>query len=633
MFSRIRWRIAIPYILLILAAMIASMAYLSGFVRRVYREQLVERLTSEARLLVDLLPLGDPSPGLDDQIAHYARLLDARVTLIAPDGMVIGDSHKDRAEMDNHLNRPEIRQALTEAVGSSRRPSDTLGQEMLYVAVAARQNGTLRGVVRLSLPLDEVEAQVGRLQQTMLGIAVLTTLLAALLALFIAGYTVRPVRQLTEMAHRVAGGDLDVRFVPVTDDEVGQLARAFNEMAGRLRDQVATLDAQKEQLAAILDNMAGGVLIADEQGRVRLINPAAVALLRTSREIALGRSVAQVLRHHELIDLWQHCRERGEEQSAAVEVGRQGLFVQAIVCPFKTVGTPGYLIILQDLTRIRRLETVRRDFISNISHELRTPLAGLKALVETLRDGALDDPPAAQRFLERIDVEVDALTQMVEELLELARIESGRIPLRLGPTPVEEIVRPAVERLEPQAGRKSLTLIVDLPPDLPLALADAQRAQQAATNLIHNAIKFTPDGGHIRISGRCVCVDTRCRVDAASSVDERALAQPARAGLPPDEQAGEWLVISVRDTGIGIDAEDLPRIFERFYKADRARSEGGTGLGLAIARHIVQMHGGKIWAESPWIDPDTGARVQGSAFHFALMPSDSEIGEQEDVFL
>ncbi|MBN1935862.1 MAG: HAMP domain-containing protein, partial [Anaerolineae bacterium] len=367
MFGRIRWRIAIPYILLILAAMIALMANLSRFVRQVYRERLVDQLTSEARLLVDLLPLSEPSPELDGQIDRYARLLGARVTLIAPDGEVIGESRKDRQEMDNHLDRPEVRQALAEGQGRSSRPSDTLGQEMLYVAVAAWQDNVLLGVVRLALPLGEVDAQVARLQQTMIIVAAVTTVLAALLALFIAGFTVRPVRQLTEMAHRVAGGDLDVRFSPVTDDEVGQLARAFNDMAKQLRDQMATLDAQKEQLAAILDNMAGGVLIADEQGRVRLINPAAVALLRTSREVALGRSVAQVLRHHDLIDLWQHCREQGEEQSAAVEVGRQGLFVQAIVCPFKSAVTPGYLIILQDLTRIRRLETVRRDFISNIS--------------------------------------------------------------------------------------------------------------------------------------------------------------------------------------------------------------------------------------------------------------------------
>jgi two-component system phosphate regulon sensor histidine kinase PhoR len=237
----------------------------------------------------------------------------------------------------------------------------------------------------------------------------------------------------------------------------------------------------------------------------------------------------------------------------------------------------GYLVILQDLTRIRRLETVRRDFISNISHELRTPLAGLKALVDTLRGGAIKDPPAAKRFLKRMDAEVDALTQMVEELLALSRIESGQAPLRLGPTPVAEVVIPPVDRLRPQAERAGLEFVVLLPPQLPQVLAEADRARLVLTNLAHNAVKFTPPGGRIVVAARV---------------------------------AGDEVIFSVEDTGVGIPAEDLPRIFERFYKADRARSGGGTGLGLAIAKHLVQGHGGRIWAES--------VEGQGSTFSFTL---------------
>jgi two-component system phosphate regulon sensor histidine kinase PhoR len=254
--------------------------------------------------------------------------------------------------------------------------------------------------------------------------------------------------------------------------------------------------------------------------------------------------------------------------------------------------------MLQDLTRVRRLETVRRDFISNISHELRTPLAGLKALADTLRDGALEDPPAARRFLDRIEVEVDALTQMVEELLELSRIESGRMPLRLRPTPVAEVVLPPVERLRPQVERAELQLEVDLD-DLPPVLTERERMQQVVTNIVHNAIKFTPAGGRISITGRTMDVDQEGRPTG----DLYGLA-------PENLSPGKWVVLAVRDTGVGIPAEDMDRIFERFYKIDRARSGGGTGLGLAIAKHIVQAHGGQIWAHS--------REGQGSTFYFTL---------------
>jgi two-component system phosphate regulon sensor histidine kinase PhoR len=247
------------------------------------------------------------------------------------------------------------------------------------------------------------------------------------------------------------------------------------------------------------------------------------------------------------------------------------------------------VVILQDLTKIRRLDTVRRDFISNISHELRTPLASLKALVDTLRDGALEDPPAAQRFLDRIETEVDALTQMVQELLELSRIESRQAPLSLDPTSVADVVIPPTERLRPQAERASLSLRVDVPSELPHVLADTERVQQVVTNLVHNAIKFTQPGGQVSV---------------------RAYADGGDGRSPVDVSRDPTVVIEVADTGVGIPIDDVPRIFERFYKADRARSGGGTGLGLAIAKHIVQGHGGHIWAES--------VEGQGSTFCFSL---------------
>lgn len=581
MFRTIRWRIAIPYVILILLATAALTLYFSDFVRQTHLDDLRTQLTAEARLLGDsvepLLAEGGTIETIDPLAKRWGELLEARVTFIRADGIVLGDSHEDPLAMENHLGRPEVQQALADGLGISTRHSETVGYDMMYAAVPVAAGGQMLGIARISLPLTQVESSVARLRRAIVVASLFTVLLAGLLALFIAERTARPVRRLTQVVRRMAEGDLGARLLPIPRGEVGVLTRTFNQMAGRLQGMITTLVEERSRLTAVLDNMADGVVITDGEGRVRLINRAAAGILGADEETALGRPFAQVARDHRLIDLWQQCCEQNAEQFASVEVGSQGPFLQAIATPLRDAGPQASLVILQDLTRIRRLETVRRDFISNISHELRTPLASLQALVDTLRDGALDDPPAARRFLDRIETEVQSLTQMVQELLELSRIESGQVPMRLIPTPVDDVVFLPVERLRPQAERAGLSITIDLPSDLPPVLADAERARQVITNLVHNAIKFTPSGGTVTVSA---------------------------------ESADEEVVISVRDTGVGVPAEDLPRIFERFYKADRARSGGGTGLGLSIAKHIVQAHGGRIWAES--------VEGKGSTFYVAL---------------
>ena len=462
---------------------------------------------------------------------------------------------------------------------------------MLYTAVPVVDGGQTIGIARVALPLSRIDAQVASLRRPLVAASLAAAALVFLLALLVAGRTARPVERLTEVADAIAGGDFSTRITPTTQDEVGQLTRAFNKMANELDDKVSRLTEERSRLAAILENMADGVIITDTSGAVRLINSAATRLLTTSPSNALGRSFAQVVRHYQIIDLWQKCRQQNETQVAPVEIDRQGIFWQVIITSFREADALGYLVIIQDLSRIRRLETIRRDFISNISHELRTPLASLKALTETLRDGALDDPPAAERFLDSMETEIDALTQMVQELLELSRIESGQVALRLRPALVEDIVLPPVERLLPQAERSELELITDLPSDLPHVLADVERTQQVVTNLVHNAIKFTPPNGQIVVR-------------AWSSRSEDLSQQPSPA------HRGPVVVVEVTDTGAGIPARDLPRIFERFYKADRARGRGGTGLGLSIARHLVESHGGMIWV--------TSQEGLGSSFFFTL---------------
>lgn len=355
--------------------------------------------------------------------------------------------------------------------------------------------------------------------------------------------------------------------------ELGNVSSAITSIVSTLALQHAALDAERSRLATVLEQMTDGVIIADSQGIVQFANPAAGKLFQTSN--LTNRSIAEVIRHHQLVEAWRRCQQTRQLQSESVELPTRHQFLQLVVIPDQH--SSGSLLLVQDLTRIRRLETVRRDFISNLSHELRTPLASLKALTETLQDGALEDPPAAHRFIDQIQIEVDALSQMVTELLELSRIESGRLSLDLKPVSPCDLLDSAAKRMALQAERASLRLRVECQGDLPKVNIDLQRLEQVLVNLIHNAVKFTRPGGEVILLAEADNVLIR---------------------------------FAVRDTGIGIPADDVSRIFERFYRVDKSRTGSGTGLGLSIAKHIVEAHQGRIWVES--------VEGQGSTFSFSI---------------
>jgi two-component system phosphate regulon sensor histidine kinase PhoR len=383
---------------------------------------------------------------------------------------------------------------------------------------------------------------------------------------------------------RAAEGDLSPHDLPTDIEGFAAVSSSVHALIAAFDLRFSTLDEERARLEATLTQMTDGVLIVDTQGRVQRANPAAEKLFGEG-ETLVGKSISIALRHHQLIETWRKCQQSGTVQSDSVELPGTRKFLQLIAIPDQHAS--GAILLIQDLTRIRRLETVRRDFISNVSHELRTPLASLKALTETLQEGALDDPPAAHRFLGRIQTEVDALTQMATELLELSRIESGQVPLELKLLPPDQLLHSAADRMRMQAERAGLNLTTDCPQDLPLIHADMPRLEQVLVNLIHNAVKFTPPGGEVRVT-----------------VTKAPLSMQGRGA------GGEGVRFSVHDTGPGIPADDLPRIFERFYRVDRSRTGGGTGLGLSIARHLVEAHGGRIWAES--------REGEGSTFYFTI---------------
>jgi len=577
-FRSIRWRIGIVFAVLIIACISGLGAYLSHLTRGDHLDTLRAQLTDQAWLIGDISAPYLAGNQTDSPNALAKRLeeqIGARITIINKDGVVLGDSEEDPATMDNHANRPEIIEALSKGTGSSIRYSATLGYNMMYVAVPITSNGGVVGVARVALSLTQIDKSLQHLNNVIIFGAVIAAIIAILLAFQMLKITTEPVKKLTQLSKKMAQGELDQEIQITSRDEVGELARAFNQMAARLKEMVALITNERDRMATILSNIDDAILMVDGDSKITTMNRAAENIFQISEKKALGHTFIEIVRDHELNELLQHCRSTGKQQTGAVEIKLKKQFLAAIATPLP--GDGGCLVHIQDLTELRRLEMIRQDFISNISHELRTPIASVKALAETLNEGAIEDPSVAKDFLSRINVEVDKLAQMVQELGELSRIESGEAPLNKRRINMADVIGHAVDRLRAQADRAELKLDIDIPPTLPEVMSDEARVEQVLVNIIHNAIKFTPSGGKINISAKARDND---------------------------------ILVSVSDTGVGIPADDLPRIFERFYKADKSRSGGGTGLGLAIAKHIVEAHGGRIWAES--------VEGRGSTFNFTL---------------
>ncbi|MDP8923777.1 MAG: cell wall metabolism sensor histidine kinase WalK [Chloroflexota bacterium] len=572
MLARMQWRIAIPYTLLIALCLLGLCAYLITFVRQLQLDGVQTRLAAEARLIGEVVaqeladrPPGGPTPDslarIRDQVDRLARTIDARITVIDGQGAVLADSAQDPALMENHGGRPEVAAALTNGPGEQQRFSATLGRDLFYVAAPIFAGQTVVGVARVAVPLEAVNASLNRIYLFVGAALIVTTAIALGLAVWIAGTVTRPLRQLTAAANLLARGSLHTAVAVQDRGEVGILADSFNRMARQLEHQVASLGRERDIFANVLANMADGIIVVDRRGMVLIANDAARRLLDVA-EAPEGLSLARVVRDHEICAALQDALARGMRRTEVRRAGRPARHLRVAAAPLREGGG---LLVMRDVSEERRVENLRRDFVANVSHELRTPIAAIKALTETLEEGALDDPPAARDFLRRMHLEVDKLAQLVQELLELSRVESGRAELKLERVDPAELVRSAAVRLRPGAERAGLTLVADPPDDLPSVLADRTRVENVLLALVHNAVKFTGPGGTISLS------------------------------VGPD---GRYARFSVADSGMGIPPEDVPRIFERFYKVDRARSAVGTGLGLAIAKHVVQALGGQIWAES-----------------------------------
>lgn len=566
-------------LVLVLVALVSLVSIVSGvLVERGLRKQedarRVEVLTAQARLIQELthgtVYAASESPELDRIANRTAREIHARVTLIGRDGAVLGDSElalDALAHIENHAARSEVAAALSGKLGVESRQSGTVGQRYLYLALPPRDETS--GVVRLAIELPAIEESVSALHRELIKSSLLGLLAAIVVAFAWTATTLRPVEELGQAVTRFVQGDLSPRLEWSQSTELGEIAGAVNQIAAELRNRLLEISTEKQKLHAILDGMAEGLLVLDLHGNVSLVNARFRTLFHLDAMYGVeGRSLLEVVRSVELENFFamvRSARESVQTEIALDENGEQVLRVQAVGFPHNAerIGT---VAVFHDISEIRRVERIRRDFVSNASHELRTPLTAICGFAETLRQGSLSDAERAH-YLEIIDRNARRLTNLVNDLLELARIENRGLAARSETFAFDAIVDAALRDRSDALRERNLR--VEFSTERPLQICgDLQAIEQIVVNLLDNAIKYTDPGGEIQL----------------------ALAQPSP----------ERVEFSIRDTGIGIPAEDQEKIFERFYRVDqvRSRAQGGTGLGLSIVKHLVQKLGGEIGVES-----------------------------------
>jgi two-component system phosphate regulon sensor histidine kinase PhoR len=571
------------YVAVVLAFAAVFHLYAGAKLREFYLGALAEKMAQQARLASRLLFREQRGAALDRLSRDLGAEIGARITVIAPDGTVLGDSDEASAAMENHADRPEIREAWARGSARSVRRSETLGLDLLYVAVS-EPGGR---IVRVAVPLEAVEAALVPMRRAAaIGILALAAV-GLLLALPLSLRLQARVRRMAEFARRVATADFPAAPLPVGGaDELGTLEAHLNAMSRSLAREMSRLTEEKEKIESILRAMTEGVVVIDRRGALVLLNDNARAMLRLPaagelggvplrdllRQPAIGRLLEEVL----ACDCSKGCLTR----ELALDDDRW-LRVNAASLRGASAEAAGFVLVFHDVTELKRLETVRADFVANVSHELRTPLAAIKGYADTLLRSPPQDPDLARQFLEVIDRHSERLGRLIEDLLVLSDLESGRIRLDSQAVAVTDVVAGALELFEKRAREKGLRLEARIEDEALAVQGDPDRLQQLLINLVDNAVKYTPAGGRVRLA---------------------AEASPASGAARPRVE------IRVEDTGCGIPKRDLPRITERFYRVDKARSRelGGTGLGLAIVKHIVQLHEGELNVES---EPGKGTRV------------------------
>ena len=566
----LRWKISLAFTLLTAAVFACLWAYLRSAVLRQATDGIRDGLLAQTRLAATALPQPwEQGPDLQRIVRDLDKRSGARITLIDEDGRVVGDSRHDPAGMENHADRPERLEALDRGWGSELRYSETLGLDMLYVAVALPGEGRRPSVLRLALPLTAVRDASIHLRRSLLVTFVIALALVWFASPLLASSLTAPVQRLVDVARRIGRGDLQARVREPTTGELAELTDVFNATAGRLAELVASSEREARYYEAILEQMSDAVVVVDERERVQFINATFVRLFGVDDEDVRDRYLTQIARSYDLSVLLARALEQSVLQRDEVRLSHpETRILAAAVSPLLDPegNTVGAVALVRDVTDLRRTDEVRRDFVANAGHELRTPVTGIKALAEAMQSGALEDPEKGPRFLQQILDAADRLTLLLDDMLTLTRVERGPEFVRPEPVMVAEALAQAATHMEPSAMAKGVVLRTEVGEDDQLH-ADPASLQTVLINLLDNAIRHTPADGEVVLSGRAVA---------------------------------EGYEVRVTDTGAGIPEEHISRIFERFYRIDpgRDRDGGGTGLGLAIVKHIAEAHGGRVGVRS-----------------------------------
>lgn len=587
------WKLALTFLALLLSVLVAVDFFAERSLRSDYERTGFNQLVAIARIaqahppqFADL-PASSPQnvATLGPWVAQMAAS-GARITIIASDGQVLADSQSDTSTMENHAGRPEIRDAFAKGTGRSIRHSVTLNRDLLYFAVRQDLPGGPPIVLRFALPVEAVDEVLRSFRRSLWLASLVILLLASGAALLISRAFSDRVERLREFSRRVAEGDFHPLPADRSGDALEALAVSLNQTAVRLDRTIRTLTDERNLSSAILGSMVEGVAVVNASERLLFANQGFAEILDLDVPPKPGSALLEVVRQTELIEATRKVLSGEPRLETEIITGtlRQRFFA-ATVAAVRAAETSGAVIVLHDITALRKLERVRRDFVANVSHEFKTPLTAIQGFAETLLAGAVDDAENRGRFLGIILEHSRRLARLTDDLLKLSKMDADRLEIEVRRLGVSQLMESCLETAQRRAAEKDIRISVNFPQRMPDIAGDRRLLTEVLQNLLDNATQYTPPGGQIMVSV---------------------------------EPTAHEVTISVADTGIGIPQADQPRIFERFYRVDVARSRevGGTGLGLAIAKHLVEIQGGRIWVES-----EVG---QGSQFHFTVPLFDAD---------